>query len=290
MIITCPECLTKFRFPEDRIPEGGSKARCSRCQHVFQVQRPASPGESFFSEGESPSEFGELEKYEGSSRGRFFWWKWAVLGLLVAGIVAALIFYFAGGSRGERAPRGFSSWGQYLSEKASALKGITPSFSFLKRYFGIGEPAEGFISLDKVRGYYLENNNQDRLFVIEGEAVNHWKESRSFIKVKGVLLDSRGNKVQEQEAFCGNILSEKDLKEMSGGAIGKSLSSQFGVSFSNVNLFPNKSVPFMIVFLDLSLEGPQSKLAQGPGEKPAEVPHGLSDFTVEVVSSQKGSK
>jgi hypothetical protein len=109
-------------------------------------------------------------------------------------------------------------------------------------------------------------------------------------KVKGVLLDSRGNKVQEKEVYSGNILSEKDLKEMSKGAVDKSLSSQFGISFSNVNIQPNKSVPFMIVFMDLSPDRGPGKPAADPAAKPGEAPAKLSDFTVEVISSQKGSK
>ncbi len=287
MTITCPVCLTKFRLDEERIPEGGAKARCSKCQHVFQVQKLVPPKESFFSQGESSAEFEESEKYEEPPSRRFLWRKWAIPALLIIVVAAGLIFSLRIGRKGG-AP--FSAVGQYLSDKATAFKKISLSLPVFKKYFGMGDQSDGFISLEKVRGYYLENTNLSKVFVVEGEAVNHWKESRSFIKVKGVLLDSKGNKVREEEAYCGNILSEKDLKEMSRGAIEKSLSSQFGISFSNVNILPNKSVPFMIVFLDLPPEGPPSKSVQEPGGKPGEVPSPLSDFTVEVTSSQKGSK
>ncbi len=287
MIITCPVCLTKFRLDEERIPEGGAKARCSICQHVFQVQKPAPPEESFFPRGESSTDFEEVEKYEEPSSRPFLWWKWAIPAFLIIVVAAGLIFYFGMGRKG--APP-FSAVGQYLSDKATVFKKVSLSLPFFKKYFGMGDPSAGFFSLEKVRGYYLENTNLSKVFVIEGEAVNHWKESRSFIKVKGVLLDSKGNKVREQESYCGNILSEKDLKEMSRGAIEKSLSSQFGISFSNVNILPNKSVPFMVVFLDLTPAGTPSKSVQGPAGKPDEVLSGLSDFTVEATSSQKGSK
>jgi hypothetical protein len=137
---------------------------------------------------------------------------------------------------------------------------------------------------------YVEDPKFNRFFVIEGLAVNHWDESRSFIRVKGTLLDANGGKVEEKTVYCGNILSEKDLKEMSREAIEKSLSFQFGISFSNVNIPPDKSVPFMIVFLDFSSPGPDEKPAQGSDGKPSEVLPGPSAFTVEVVGSQKGSK
>ena len=285
MIVTCPECLTKFRLDEERIPEGGSRARCSQCQHVFPVQKSASPGESFFSQEEAPGELEPGEGYEEPLRGRFLRWKWAVLGLVVI-LAAAGIFYFFGGKVSQQ----FSSFGKYVEEKSASLKKVSLNLPFLKKYLGMGDPSEGYVSLEKVKGYYLESNTLSKIFVIEGEAVNHWKESRSFIKVKGVLLDSRGNKVQEKEVYSGNILSEKDLKEMSKGAVDKSLSSQFGISFSNVNIQPNKSVPFMIVFMDLPPDRGPGKPAADPAAKPGEAPAKLSDFTVEVISSQKGSK
>ncbi len=290
MIVTCPECLTKFRLEEERIPEGGARARCSKCQHLFQVQKPALPEESFFSQGEFPGEFSGLEEDKGSSRRLVFRWKWAVLFLIVVVIAGGAILYLRGDlAKGTGNPP-FSWIGPYLSPKVAALKKASLSIPFLKKYFGMGDQTEGFFSLEKVRGYYLENNNLSRIFVVEGEAVNHWKESRSFTKVKGTLLDSRGNKVREQEAYCGNVLSEKDLKEMSRGAIEKSLSSQFGISFSNVNILPNKSVPFMIAFLDLPPEEPQGQSTPAIAGKAGEPARSLSDFTVEVTSSQRGSK
>ena len=195
-------------------------------------------------------------------------------------------FYFFRG----QVSRQFSSFGKYVEEKAVSLKKVSLNLPFLKKYLGLGDSREGYISLEKVKGYYLESNTLNKIFVIEGEAVNHWKESRSFIKVKGVLLDSGANKVQEKEVYSGNILSEKDLKEMSKVAVDKSLYSQFGISFSNVNIQPGKSVPFMIVFMDLPPDRGPGKPAAVPAAKPGEGPARLSDFTVEVVGSQKGSK
>jgi predicted Zn finger-like uncharacterized protein len=284
MIITCPECLTKFHLDDERIPEEGAKARCSRCQHVFEVQKPASSDEAFFSQGETPGEFGAGEEYPGPGRSWSFPWKWAIVGLLVV-LAAGGIYLFR-----DSLSQPFTAFGKYFEEKTAYLKKASVNLPFFKKYLGMGDSSEGYISLEKVRRYYLESNNLNKIFVVEGEAVNHWKESRSFIKVKGVLLDSQGNKVQEREAYCGNILSEKDLKEMTKGAVEKSLASQFGISFSNVNIQPNKGVPFMMVFWDLPTEKPPGKPSPESSAKPGEAPLKLSDFTIEVVSSQKGSK
>jgi predicted Zn finger-like uncharacterized protein len=272
MIITCPECSTKFRLNDDRVPDGGARVRCSKCQHVFQVQKehpepPATSGE--IAPKEISGEFEEWVQRKERAGPRFPW-----LTLLIYLLVITGVGYGA-----------FVIW-----EKFPDLQKAGISFSTFKQYLGLREQAEGYISVEKLRGYYLENTKFSRVFIIEGQAVNHWNESRSFIKVKGTLLDARGEKVAEKGVYCGNILSEKDLKELPREAIDKSLSSQFGISFSNVNIPPNKFVPFMIVFVDFALPGPGEKPTPGPSEKPGEVSPEPSDFVVEVISSQKGSK
>lgn len=40
MIITCGQCLAKFKVAPEQIKETGSKVRCSNCRHVFTVYRP----------------------------------------------------------------------------------------------------------------------------------------------------------------------------------------------------------------------------------------------------------
>jgi len=153
----------------------------------------------------------------------------------------------------------------------------------------MGDSSEGYISLEKVRGYYLESHNLNKIFVVEGEAVNHWKESRSFIRVKGSCWTPRETRSRRGRFTAGTYLSDKDLKEMTKGAVEKSLSSQFGISFSNVNLQPNKGVPFMMVFMDLPPEKVPGKSSRGLRQA-GDAASKLSDFTVEVASSQKGSR
>lgn len=269
MIITCPECFTKFHLDDERIPESGAKVRCSRCQNIFQVQKPATAEQPFPSIEISREEFEEEPKWKERPSRRFPFLILLIVLLVLAGL-------------------GYGAF--VILEKSADPKKAGLSFSTLKQYFGLADEKEGSIALEKLRGYYLENIRSARLFVIEGQAVNHWNESRSFIRVKGTLLDAKGTKVEEKVVYCGNILSEKDLKEMPKEAIEKSLSSQFGISFSNVNIPPGKSVPFMIVFPDFPAGTPGEKPGQELSRKPGEIHPGLSDFTVEVVSSQKGSK
>ena len=41
MIVQCPNCETKYNFPDDKIGPGGRKVKCSKCEEVFKVQPPA---------------------------------------------------------------------------------------------------------------------------------------------------------------------------------------------------------------------------------------------------------
>lgn len=43
MIVTCPQCQTRFRIPDERVTAKGVKVRCTRCRHTFRVSRPAEP-------------------------------------------------------------------------------------------------------------------------------------------------------------------------------------------------------------------------------------------------------
>ncbi len=46
MIVTCPNCETKYNLPDDKIPAGGAKVKCSKCAHVFKAELPpATPEE-----------------------------------------------------------------------------------------------------------------------------------------------------------------------------------------------------------------------------------------------------
>ncbi len=46
MIICCEQCDTRFKLDESRIPSGGARVRCSKCEHAFHVQPPEVEAES----------------------------------------------------------------------------------------------------------------------------------------------------------------------------------------------------------------------------------------------------
>ena len=40
MIVTCPNCQTRYNLPDDKIPSTGAKVKCSKCAHVFKTDPP----------------------------------------------------------------------------------------------------------------------------------------------------------------------------------------------------------------------------------------------------------
>jgi predicted Zn finger-like uncharacterized protein len=61
MVVTCEKCHTKFVLDEKRIKEARTKVRCSRCQHLFWVEREeeppdTAPGDTSPQEAELPEE------------------------------------------------------------------------------------------------------------------------------------------------------------------------------------------------------------------------------------------
>jgi predicted Zn finger-like uncharacterized protein len=65
MIVTCPQCQTRFRIPDERVTAKGVKVRCTRCRHTFRVSRPTEPVETTgdpFAQFSPPDALSEADK------------------------------------------------------------------------------------------------------------------------------------------------------------------------------------------------------------------------------------
>ena len=65
MIVTCPQCQTRFRIPDERVTAKGVKVRCTRCRHTFRVSRPTEPAETTgdpFAQFSPPDALSEADK------------------------------------------------------------------------------------------------------------------------------------------------------------------------------------------------------------------------------------
>jgi predicted Zn finger-like uncharacterized protein len=145
---------------------------------------------------------------------------------------------------------------------------------YLTSYLGVvskpevKDPGVRRLSFKNVSGKFYQSSKAGNLFCIQGMVFNDYPGSRSFIRVKGTLLDEKGVAVKQKFAYAGNIFSENELKDMTLEQIDQGLANRTGKGNANVNVKSKVSVPFMIVFGDL--------------------PDNLSEFTVEAVSSSPG--
>lgn len=125
------------------------------------------------------------------------------------------------------------------------------------------------LSFKAVSGSFIQSQEAGQLFVIKGMVTNNYPKPRSFILIKGTILDDKGKLVKVNMAYAGNSFAEKQIKETPIDALNKGLKIRTGKNRMNVNVQPGATIPFMII-LD-------------------KLPVNVSEFTVEAVSSSPGT-
>ncbi|WP_245555012.1 DUF3426 domain-containing protein [Geopsychrobacter electrodiphilus] len=128
----------------------------------------------------------------------------------------------------------------------------------------------GDIHLINLQGSFITNKQEGELFVIQGVAVNDLAEARAAIQVKGVIFDKSGKQLMQKTIFCGNPISDNDLRKLSYSKMEEIMGNQFGESLANLNVTTGQSIPFTIVFRKL--------------------PKTLSEFVVEVAGSKPAAQ
>ncbi len=262
MTIVCPKCGTKFRFDEKEMEADGVWCRCCRCQKVFFHKRPhpttfyveevLAPGiteEPQLSTGihpeATPDKVQEDAVAEGSEPTDYRWSEEAVLhsrskgrGLWTKGKIAAYIIVLV-----------VILAGVYVTifpEVGLHLLGKTP----LAGYFGIqvaDNPAASGIDLLGVRERFVENKMVGTVMVIQGNAVNRNDHPVSKLKVRARLVDSAGDFTAEAEAYCGVLLNEEELTNLTEQELRSELGKDQGRDVPNVNIASGATIPFMIV-------------------------------------------
>lgn len=333
MIITCPECSTRFDVAPERIPDAGVKMRCARCKHIFLAQKPLAeesataieeinpPEQTAESEVENTFDQDKLEApaaFSASDTGEsdFDYDKFQELDTDRA---ASEEFTFGtddeedltpstGSNR--KATSGSSATDFTIREQIEATDliapaGVTPAkkstaFSILikallliilaalivggamlyfsgpeeinqkiRQYFGQATQTAtqiGQISLGTLEGRFLTSEQAGEIFLIRGEAINNFDQPRSAIQVKGVLYDQHGKPLMQKTVFCGNQITDEQLRTLPFEELEQMMGNQFGKDLSNMKIDPRKSIPFDIVFKDL--------------------PRNISEFSVKVTASR----
>jgi hypothetical protein len=144
---------------------------------------------------------------------------------------------------------------------------IPESLTFLKppQKQDVSDMGVARLSFANVKGGFVKSEKEGQLFVIQGVVTNNYPKSRSYILVKGSLLDEKGQVVRTNLAYAGNVLVDEQLKTMTIDEINKQLKNRAGQQNANARVKPEGQIPFSIVIENL--------------------PDNLSEFTVEAVSS-----
>ncbi len=260
MILSCPECLTRFRIALDRLSLQGSKLRCSRCGHVFS----AGPGEgeaeslqerqlqqSLQAESaimEKPS-FNPEQKPGSHRKGTGY--LWIVLVFLGIIFLAGAGYYFYPQLRlflpGQEKPR---EQGMEFKQKDLAPQ---------------AQDIEDML-LQDVRQYMVQNENIGRLLVVEGRVQNNASQAKKMVRLKAALYDDQDRVLEEREFLCGNTVSLFQLQVMEIDELKSALQSKVGILTNNSNVAPGQSVEFMHIF--------------------ANPPSSLEEFSLQVIQAQ----
>lgn len=89
------------------------------------------------------------------------------------------------------------------------------------------------------------------LYVISGNIVNYSSVPVNYVKVRASLITQDNKTAKTKEVYCGNILPDKELARKGISDIDKMMVNKAGQKNMNLNIVPDKKVPFEVVFTDL---------------------------------------
>ena len=159
------------------------------------------------------------------------------------------------------------------------LRGMVQKAGNLSRTIGAWLPSndteDGGLNFSHYNSDFVQRKaGKAPLFVIEGKVTNNHAKPCHSIQVKGVLFNERGKRSDEETAYCGNILTKKELASASEESIRKRLQNPVGSNLSNFNIPPGKLIPFMLVFFD-------------PPEKLSEFSIEIAGYTLQETASER---
>lgn len=274
MIVECNNCHSTFNLPDELIPEGGRKVKCSVCESVFEVMPEGAdePEEEISAPAAADAEvsdddlgsalddaFGgddddddagipdiEDDGGEGSlgfdldaapkkKKKKGAGGKGKLIGMIAAGLVMVLLL--AGGGLYFLAP-GLIGMGAPEEDMAAEADPANMAEQVKNIY------------LEGIRQYYVDNDKAGRIFVVEGKAVNQFDTPKELIEVEANLYDGANTVLDTVRLKCGNTLSLFQLQVLSKEEIQTALADEAGIGANNINLQHGQQVPFMIVFFE----------------------------------------
>ncbi|MCK9230619.1 MAG: zinc-ribbon domain-containing protein [Syntrophales bacterium] len=281
MIVQCPGCERRYRVSDEVVNKKRPvRFRCTRCGHIFSsppgpiravgedpvTGQPRLPEESDFrriaellddiKSGEAEPDDGlkgkrdvtdtaPMEEPDGydtlpapGQRSPLVSGWFIFLVICLAGVVATLVFW------------------QSPPVRTSVTAGFAKVFSSLEEWIGSRDTT---LSMDAVRQNIelvdiqesVHNNwITGKILLIEGIAVNRNDVPLSAIRVRGTLMAADKRTVAETEAYCGNLLSGGELRNLTKKEIERELLMPSGRDQRGVTIPPGGPIPFMLAFIN----------------------------------------
>jgi predicted Zn finger-like uncharacterized protein len=286
MVVTCEKCHTRFNLDERRLKGPQVKARCSRCQHVFLVEREeelpdAAPVEeeelaeaAFGARGKGPdpqpftAEWERVANEEelaaqaaaksalpkpsflltaGAKRSPWPWIISLILGLLGGVLVGGLVMWFWG--YGWVAQKVHSHHKPTLSPaaKAAGIAKVETVSPPLSPPPAAGDLKDLEIVGQEERYRGLVNRKGGQLLVIQGKIKNAFPQPRGPIQLKAILTDPKQKAVKEREFYAGTVVFDDELQNLDPEEINRWLETPGGRAQKQV-LGPGEEQSFMVVF------------------------------------------
>lgn len=107
------------------------------------------------------------------------------------------------------------------------------------------------------------------LYVISGNIINYSNVPVNYVKVRASLITQGNKTARTKEVYCGNVIPDKELARKNLSDINKIMVNKAGQKNMNLNIMPDKKIPFEVIFTDL--------------------PDNLAFYKVEVVDFKTGS-
>lgn len=217
MIVTCPNCSTKFNLPEAQA-KPGAKLRCSVCKHVFHLPEEA-PTEIRLEPDLSLASAAPARRKKGGG------WGWLLTFLLLCAV--------AGGT-----------WWAWT---------YTPLFDTVKEMIAPPKKQDPVdlvknIALRGVRQYNISNEKLGNISVVEGKVVNGFDQPRQLIRIEAALYDAAGNALVSKQQLAGTSLSLFQLQVLGEQELEQALANKIDIMANNTNVLPGSEVRFMVVF------------------------------------------
>ena len=226
MIVTCPECSTKFNLDPARVTGDTAKVRCSKCKYVFEITEEGKPLPSIPKAKTVPPGQVALPTVRKPLISSLQAKRILVVGVLLVIVVGAGLGFWFTRTPGEPA-------------KPPAQPQET-------------DPGNKHLALINVEGQFSESATLGKVFVVHGLVRNDYTHTVRFIRIEGMLHSApKDPPLKKTIVYAGNPLAEEEIRLLSEDELNLVLNNKNGKSDLNESVPPGESIPFTLLFHDL---------------------------------------